>query len=68
MFQREAGVKLKLVKPSCPHINNRSLLPGLRLVALQEGTATKQVTALAYGEVVALLKAAGRPLTLTFTA
>ena len=61
-------MKLKLVKPACPHANNPSLLPGLRLIALQEGTATKQVTELAYGEVVALLKAAGRPLTLTFNA
>ena len=39
------------------------------LISLQDfrgGGATKQVTELAYGEVVAMLKAAGRPLTLTF--
>jgi hypothetical protein len=62
-------VKLKLVQPTCPHASNPSLMPGLRLISLQDfrgGGATKQVTELAYGEVVAMLKAAGRPLTLTF--
>jgi len=66
--QREPGVKLKLVKPGSTHANNASLVPGLRLVGLQVGVQSKQVADLAYGEVVTLLKGAGRPLTLTFHA
>jgi len=66
-LQRKPGVKLKSVKPGSPHEKNQSLIAGLRLVAVKEGVNnTKSVNAMAYGEVVATLKASSRPLTLFF--
>lgn len=65
--QRKPGVQLKSIKEGSPHANNQSLVPGLRLVAVKEGVKTlKKVDAMAYGEVVATLKNASRPLTLFF--
>jgi hypothetical protein len=74
-LQHPQGVKLKVIRPASPARGKSSrLVPGCQLVALQDhsngnsDSTVQTLRQLPYGDVIARLKAAGRPLTLRFEA